>query len=290
MFLYPSPQTVHDTFASHSFPSLHSFRSRSGERARLPWGWIPADIHLSPLYFPPQPCAVTAALRQVPGLFLARTTTTALPRDGHISRSEPSLPSLGRQASHRASYVHTAVRIVAGRRLPLYAHKAQTQCPRQQPMVYTPVTSAVWPASRGRFIEANENLNYLLPHPISVVSRVSKVRTLHTRVPCVAIASFRLGASRRNGVPTFCPVFSGLQTGSCSGPPPARSAWASWGRRSLNSGVFFPPFSLPIEHYHCMLRSALTPPCGVPSCEGVKSHPSNIPAMSHARMDRLLAG
>ena len=34
----------------------------------------------------------------------------------------------------------------------------------------------------------------------------------------------------------------------------------------------------------------MTPPCGVPSSEGVKSHPVNIPALSQARMDRLIAG
>jgi hypothetical protein len=36
---------------------------------------------------------------------------------------------------------------------------------------------------------------------------------------CRTPVKLRLEASRCNGVPTLCPLFSGLQTGSCSWPP-----------------------------------------------------------------------
>lgn len=74
----------------------------------------------------------------------------------------------------------------------------------------------MWPESKGRFIEASEHFNYLLSHTISIVSSVLKVRTLQTRVPLVVVARLRLETSYHDGVLVFCPVFSGLQTGSCS--------------------------------------------------------------------------
>jgi hypothetical protein len=98
----------------------------------------------------------------------------------------------------------------------------------------------------------------LTPSPL--FCGVSKVRTLQTKVPSVAIVNIRLEALCRSGVSAGCPVFSGLQTGSCSGPPPAGSAFVLWGQHDLSRVA---PF-YSVEHYRYALRRAPMPPCGVP--------------------------
>lgn len=66
--------------------------------------------------------------------------------------------------------------------------------------------------------------------PSLSVNSTVKVRTLQTRVSCVAIVKLRLGASHRNSVPMLRPVFSGLQTGSCSFSPACRISLSILGR------------------------------------------------------------
>ena len=115
---------------------------------------------------------------------------------------------------------------------------------------------------------------------------VSKVRTLQTKVPYVAIVNIRLEALCRSGVSAGCPVFSGLQTGSCSGPPPAGSALVLWGKHYLNPWV---PF-FEVEYYRYALRRAPVPPWGVPAVVG-QSWPSSImPALSQALSCRRMSG
>ena len=113
------------------------------------------------------------------------------------------------------------------------------------------------------FVEARESLNYPLSRTISIVYSAPKVRTLQTRVPRVALTKLRLETSCRNGVPAFCPVFSGLQTGSCFLSPACQISLGILGEmpvRRLDCSFH--------EHYHYALRSAPMPPCGVPSSVG----------------------
>ncbi len=95
-------------------------------------------------------------------------------------------------------------------------------------------------------MKANKDLHYLLSHTISVVSSVLKVRTLPTRVPLVTIVRFRLETSRCNGVPAFCPVFSGLQTGSYSLSPACQISLGALGR-TPSFKWFSPPKVLPLR-------------------------------------------
>jgi hypothetical protein len=145
------------------------------------------------------------------------------------------------------------------RRLLLYARKAQTQCPRRWLMASTPLASAVWP-HRQPFHHAHQRVTTQRLTPSPPFASVSKVRTLQTKVSCVALVNPRLEALCRSGVPAGCPVFSGLQTGSCSGPPPAGSAFVLWGQHDLSRVA---PF-YSVEHYRYALRRAPMPPCGVP--------------------------
>jgi hypothetical protein len=107
-------------------------------------------------------------------------------------------------------------------------------------------------------MKANKNLHYLLPHTISVVSSVLKVRTLQTRIPLVTIVRFRLETSRCNGVPALCPVFSGLQTGSCSLSPACQISLDALGGTS--SFKWFSPLKgLPLrasQRTHASLRGS----------------------------------
>lgn len=139
--------------------------------------------------------------------------------------ANPAFPVLDRpdKAHDHASDVHITVRIPVDRRPLLYARKAQTQCSRRWLMAYTPLASAVWP-HRQPFHPANQNgiTQRLTPSP--PFARVAKVRTLHTKVPCVAVVNPRLEALCRSGVPAGCPVFSRLQTGCCSLSP---ACWIS---------------------------------------------------------------
>jgi len=95
-------------------------------------------------------------------------------------------------------------------------------------------------------MKANKDLHYLLSHTISVVSSVLKVRTLQTRVPLVTIVRLRLETSRCNGVPAFCPVFSGLQTGSYSLSPACQISLGALGR-TPSFKWFSPPKVLPLR-------------------------------------------
>src|SRR4029434_9157202 len=107
---------------------------------------------------------------------------------------------------------------------------------------------------------------------------VSKVRTRQPEIPCVALVNPRREALCRSGGPAGCPVLSGLQTVSCSGPPPAGSAFVLWGQHDLSRVA---PF-YSVEHDRYALRRALTPPCGVPSCIGLKIAWSTTPTFSHS--------
>lgn len=153
-------------------------------------------------------------------LSLVQTTAAALSREGLFSRSWPilgewfDLPSV--ENDPRASNVHAMIRVALDDRLPLYARKAHTQCPRQQSIACTPVARAIQSAYKDLFVNRLQKLTTCCLTPSPSVNSVLKVRTLQTRVSCVAVIKLRLEASCRNGVPTLCPVFSGLQTGSCS--------------------------------------------------------------------------
>ena len=85
--------------------------------------------------------------------------------------------------------------------------------------------------------------------------------TLQTRVPCVALVRFRLGASRCNRVSAFCPLFSGLQTVSYSLSTACQISLSTLGEVLSHGRIAL------LEHYRYALRSAPTPPCGVP-CSG----------------------
>src|SRR6266581_3631615 len=107
-------------------------------------------------------------------------------------------------------------------------------------------------------MKANKDLHYLLSHTISVVSSVPKVRTLPTRVPLVTIVRLRLETSHCNGVPAFCPVFSGLQTGSYSLSPACQISLGVLGG-TPSFQWFSPPKVLPLrasQRTHSSLRRA----------------------------------
>lgn len=110
--------------------------------------------------------------------------------------------------------------------------------------------------------------------------------TLQTRVSCVAIVKLRLGALHCNRVPAGCPLFSGLQTGSCSLSAACRIRLGALGETPSRIVGCLPPF----ENYHYALRSALTPPCGVPFSVGNHSFRSKAPDLSHARICRAMTG
>ncbi len=115
------------------------------------------------------------------------------------------------------------------------------------------VADGFYPSSQSSSARVNRpfrrdesNLDYPLSHTISVVSSVSKVRTLQTRIPFVTLVSLRLETSRCNGVPAFCPVFSGLQTGSRSLSPACQISLGALGKTpSLKS--FSPPRVVPLR-------------------------------------------
>src|SRR5205823_7542574 len=155
--------------------------------------------------------------------------------------------------------------------------QAQTQCPRRWLLASTPIARAVEAASKAVSSHARTAITQRLT-PSPPFCSVSKVRTLQTKVPYVAIVNIRLEALCRSGVSAGCPVFSGLQTGSCSGPPPAGSALVLWGKHYLNPWV--PLFE--VEYYRYALRRAPIPPWGVP-VSGWTTWPSvsKIPAFSH---------
>ena len=181
----------------------------------------------------------------------------------HRSATRPFLQSQLTQSSlsstcrgktnDRASDVHIAIRIAVDRRLLLDARQAQTQCPRRWLLASTPIARAVEAASKAVSSHARTAMTQRLT-PSPPFCSVSK------KVPSVAIVNIRLEALCRSGVSAGCPVFSGLQTGSCSGPPPAGSALVLWGKHYLNPWV--PLFE--VEYYRYALRRAPIPPWGVP--------------------------
>jgi hypothetical protein len=197
-----------------------------------------------------------------------------------------SLPSTCRgQTKDRASDVPIARRIAVDRRLLLDARQAQTQGPRRWRMASPPLARAVEAASQAVASHARTAIpQRLTPSPL--FCRVSKGRTLQTKVPDVAVVNVRLEALCRSGVSAGCPVCSGLQTGSCSGPPPAGSAFGLWGKPYLNP---WGPFC-EVEYYRYALRRALTPPCGVPVVVSVHPPLSSPPAWSHAFTRRFRGG
>ena len=191
--------------------------------------------------------------------------------------TQSSRPSICRgKTNDRASDVHIAIRIAVDRRLLLDARQAQTQCPRRWLMACTPLARAVEAASKAVSSHARTAITQRLT-PSPPFCSVSKVRTLQTKVPSVAVVNIRLEALCRSGVSAGCPVFSGLQTGSCSAPPPAGSALVLWGKHYLNPWV---PF-FEVEYYRYALRRALMPPCGVPASVGCHTWVSMKPARSH---------
>src|SRR2546429_1938428 len=196
------------------------------------------------------------------------------------------LPSTCRgKTNDRASDVHIAIRIAVDRRLLLDARQAQTQCPRRWLLASTPIARAVEAASKAVSSHARTAITQRLT-PSPPFCSVSKVRTLQTKVPYVAIVNIRLEALCRSGVSAGCPVFSGLQTGSCSGPPPAGSALVLWGKHYLNPWV---PF-FDVEYYRYALRRALVPPSGVPPAVGARWPSSRTPACSQALSCRRMQG
>ena len=148
----------------------------------------------------------------------------------------------------------------------------------------TPLAVGFYPSSQSRVAASkavSSHARTAIPQrltPSPPLCSVSKVRTLQTTVSFVAIVNRRLEALCRSGVSAGCPVFSGLQTGSCSGPPPAGSALVLWGKPYLNP--WFPLFA--VEYYRYALRRALVPPCGVPVVVGERGPSSTIPALSQA--------
>jgi hypothetical protein len=146
-------------------------------------------------------------------------------------------------------------------------------------MACTPLASAVEPNRKPFHRPCEEAMTQRLT-PSPPFCRVSKVRTLPPKVPCVALVNSRLEALCRSGVPAGCPVFSGLPTGSCSGPPPAGSAFVLWGQHDLTHAC---PFCY-AEHYHYALRRAPTPPCGVPLYVLWYCQSSTYPALSMSRI------
>lgn len=73
------------------------------------------------------------------------------------------------------------------------------------------------------------------------------------------LAPAELETSYCNGVPVFRPVFSGLQTGSCSLSPACQISLSILGEMLLRRSDF--SFH---EDYCCVLRSAPMDPCGTP--------------------------
>ena len=157
----------------------------------------------------------------------------------HRSATRPFLQSQLTQSSlsstcrgktnDRASDVHIAIRIAVDRRLLLDARQAQTQCPRRWLMASTPIARAVEAASKAVSSHARTAITQRLT-PSPPFCSVSKVRTLQTRIPFVTLVSLRLETSRCNGVPAFCPVFSGLQTGSRSLSPACQISLGALGK------------------------------------------------------------
>ena len=105
------------------------------------------------------------------------------------------------------------------------------------------------------------------------------MRTLQTRVSCVAIVNPRLETLRCNGVPAGCPVFSGLQTISCSLSTACRISLSAMGEALSLCWYLFTSF----ENYHYALRSAPTPPWGVPSWVG-----NNLPSITTPDFNQAL--
>src|SRR2546428_397582 len=83
---------------------------------------------------------------------------------------------------------------------------SSVNCGRTFVQVLTPLASAVWP-HRQPFHHANQSVITQRLTPSPPFDSVSKVRTLHAKVPCVALVNPRLEALCRSGVPAGCPVF-----------------------------------------------------------------------------------
>jgi hypothetical protein len=107
----------------------------------------------------------------------------------------------------------------------------------------------------------------------------ASVRTLRTRVPCVALARLRLETSYCNGVPVLCPVFSGRKPGSCSWSPACQISLSILGEM-LTRQV---DYSF-LEYYCCMLRSAPIEPCGTPLSVRLNFQSAKYPALSNCCM------
>lgn len=168
---------------------------------------------------------MTAVLGHVPTIF----RLGLLRRLCHMMVTSAAVSPVSVKTNHHASYVHTVVCVAFDFSRTLYARKTQTQCPRYQPLIYTPIIRAVQSEWKDLFINRINSWFtwYLVPSP-SFYS-TSKVWALLTRVSCVAIVKFRLGALCCNGVPAFCPLFIGLQTGSYSLSPACRLSLGTLG-------------------------------------------------------------
>ena len=95
---------------------------------------------------------MTAVLRHVPDLIWLRL----LRRLCHMMATLAAVSPVFLKTNHHASYVHTVVCITFDRRLLLYARKTQTQCPRYQPIAYTPIARAVQSAYKDLFVNRVE--------------------------------------------------------------------------------------------------------------------------------------
>ena len=176
-----------------------------------------------------------------------------------------------RNTEDHASDVHIPVRVTVDRRLLLDARKAQTQCPRRWLMAFTPLARAVWP-HRQPFHHENQSVITQRLTPSPPFDSVSKVRTLQTKVPSVAVVNIRLEALCRSGVPAGCPVFSGLQTGSYSLSPACRISLRALGE-ARSQPRFLSWFSITVMRFVAHLSHLV----GYRLAMGGMSIPRSIP-------------
>ncbi len=95
---------------------------------------------------------MTAVLRHVPDFL----RFGLLRRLCHMMATSAAVSPVSVKTNHHASYVRIVVCIAFDFRLLLYARKTQTQCPRYQPIIYTPIIRAVQSESKDLFINCVE--------------------------------------------------------------------------------------------------------------------------------------
>ncbi len=142
---------------------------------------------------------MTAALRLAPNFLrlrllrpLCHAMTASVAANPDSCCFRPKL----QESDHRASYVHLVIRVTSDRRPPLYARKTQSQCPRHQPVAYTPIARAVQLDHRAFSSAASTRPITRCLTPSPSFSSVLKVWTLQTRVSFVALVRLRLGVWR----------------------------------------------------------------------------------------------